>query len=172
MDLRPLIRTIPDFPREGVMFRDITTLFADGAGFAHAVDRMASPFVDSAVDVVAAIEARGFIPGGAVARTLQAGLVAIRKKGKLPRAAIGEDYELEYGIDRIEIHDDAVREGAQVLIVDDLIATGGTAMAAVRLLRRANANIVGASFVIDLPALGGADRVRQLGVPCHSLVTF
>ena len=172
MDLRPLIRTIPDFPREGVMFRDITTLFAHGAGFAHAVDGMTAPFADSAIDVVAAIEARGFIPGGAVARQLQAAFVAIRKKGKLPRRAIGEDYELEYGIDRIEIHDDAVREGARVLVVDDLIATGGTARAAVRLLRRANADIVGASFVIDLPALGGADRVRQLGVPCHSLVSF
>ena len=110
---------------------------------AHAVDGMTAPFADSAIDVVAAIEARGFIPGGAVARQLQAAFVAIRKKGKLPRRAIGEDYELEYGIDRIEIHDDAVREGARVLVVDDLIATGGTAMAAVRLLRRANANIVG-----------------------------
>ncbi len=172
MDLTGLIRTIPDFPHEGIMFRDITTLFADAGGFRRAVDELVQPFAGAKIDMVAGIEARGFILGGAVAHQLSVAFVAMRKKGKLPRRTIGEDYELEYGVDRIEIHDDAVASGARVLLVDDLIATGGTALAGLRLLRQAGAEVAGAAFVIALPDLGGITRIEDLGVPCRTLVSF
>ncbi len=172
MDLRKLIRTIPDFPHEGIMFRDITTLFAHAGGFRRAVDEMVQPFAGAKIDMVAGIEARGFILGGAVAHQLSVAFVAMRKKGKLPRETIGEDYELEYGVDRIEIHNDSVQPGARVLLVDDLIATGGTAAAGIRLLRQAGAVVVGSSFVIELPELGGASVIEKFGVPCHTLVSF
>ncbi len=171
-DLRSLVRNIPDYPKEGVMFRDITTLLGDADGLRICVDRLTAPYRDSGIEAVAGIEARGFIVGGAVAEKLGCGFVPIRKKGKLPWKAIGQDYELEYGVDVIEIHEDAIREGERVLLVDDLIATGGTAEAAAKLLGKLGAELVGAAFVIDLPDLGGHDRMRKLGIPCHTLMEF
>ena len=167
-----LIRAIPDFPHKGIVFRDITTLFADARGFRRAVDEMVQPWAGAKIDAVAGIEARGFILGGAIAHQLSVGFVPVRKKGKLPWATIGMDYELEYGTDRVEIHVDAVAKGARILVVDDLIATGGTATAAIRLLRQAGAEIVGCSFVIDLPELGGARKLSALGIDVHSLVAY
>lgn len=171
-DLKALVRTIPDYPRPGIMFRDITTLLGNAKGLSACVGALAAPYRESAVDAVAGIEARGFILGGAVADRLGCGFVPIRKKGKLPGKAIGQDYELEYGVDVIEIHEDAVTKGERVLLVDDLIATGGTAEAAVKLLRKLDARIVGAAFVIDLPDLKGRKRVEALGVDCHTLIEF
>ncbi|MDB5684985.1 MAG: adenine phosphoribosyltransferase [Sphingomonas bacterium] len=170
-DLAGLIRTIPDFPKPGIQFRDITTLLLDGRGLAATIARLAA-LHPGPVDVVAAIEARGFIFGAALARELGTGLVLIRKDGKLPGATVAVDYALEYGEDRIELHEDALLPGARVLLVDDLVATGGTALAAVRLIRRAGAEVIGASFVIDLPDLGGADRIEADGVPVGTLVAF
>ena len=167
-----LIRAIPDFPHKGIVFRDITTLFADARGFRRAVDEMVQPWAGAKIDAVAGIEARGFILGGAIAHQLSVGFVPVRKKGKLPWATIGMDYELEYGTDRVEIHVDAVAKGARILVVDDLIATGGTATAAIRLLRQAGAEIVGCSFVIDLPEVGGARKLAALGIDVHSLVAY
>jgi adenine phosphoribosyltransferase len=167
-----LIRAIPDFPHKGIVFRDITTLFADARGFRRAVDEMVQRWAGAKIDAVAGIEARGFILGGAIAHQLSVGFVPVRKKGKLPWATIGMDYELEYGTDRVEIHVDAVAKGARILVVDDLIATGGTATAAIRLLRQAGAEIVGCSFVIDLPELGGARKLSALGIDVHSLVAY
>lgn len=170
-DLRALIRTIPDFPKPGVQFRDITTLLLDPAGFAAAIERLAFR-IEAKPDLVAGIEARGFVVAAALAQRLGAGLLLIRKDGKLPGATIAEDYALEYGSDRLVMHVDACAPGAQVLLVDDLIATGGSALAATRLLRRAGASVTGASFVIDLPELGGAERLRGEGFPVHSLISF
>jgi adenine phosphoribosyltransferase len=172
IDLKPLVRTIPDYPKPGIMFRDITTLLGHAAGFRAAIDRLAAPFMKAGIGRVAGIEARGFILGGAVAEKLACGFVPIRKKGKLPAKAIGQDYELEYGVDVIEIHEDGVKPGEKVLLVDDLIATGGTAEAAVKLLRKLKADVVGAAFVIDLPDLGGCTRLAGLGVSCHTLIAF
>ena len=172
IDLKDLVRTIPDYPKPGIMFRDITTLLGHANGFRAAVERLAAPFTTRRVQAVAGIEARGFILGGAVADRLRCGFVPIRKKGKLPAKAIGEEYELEYGIDVIEVHEDAISAGEPVLLIDDLIATGGTAVAAVKLLRKLNAEVIGASFVIELPDLGGGARLAKLGVQCHSLLTF
>ena len=172
MDLAQVIRTIPDYPAEGIMFRDITTLLGDARAFRRAVDELVQPFAGAKIDKVTGIEARGFIVGGAVAHQLSAGFVPLRKKGKLPHATMGVEYALEYGFDSMEMHLDAVAWGEKVLLVDDLIATGGTALAAVELLRRAGAEIVGAGFVIDLPDLGGADRLREAGVPVSTLVAF
>lgn len=172
MDIKSLVRTIPDYPKEGIMFRDITTLLAHAEGFRTCLQALAEPYKDVSVDAVVGIEARGFILGAAVADRLGTGFIPIRKKGKLPGKAIGQDYELEYGTDVIEIHEDAIREGERVLIVDDLIATGGTAEAAVKLLNRVGAKIVGAAFVIDLPDLGGCARLRRHGVDCHTLMEF
>src|SRR5680860_1565618 len=146
-DLKDLVRTIPDYPKPGVMFRDITTLLGHANGFRACVERLVAPFTNRRVEAVAGIEARGFILGGAVADRLRCGFVPIRKKGKLPAKAIGQDYELEYGIDVIEIHEDAISAGEPVLLVDDLIATGGTAEAAVKLLRKLNADVVGLSLI-------------------------
>jgi adenine phosphoribosyltransferase len=172
MNLRDTIRTIPNYPRPGIMFRDITTLLGDARAFRRAIDEILTPFAGSKVDKVAGIEARGFILGGAVAHQLSAGFVPIRKKGKLPHRTVAMEYALEYGTDVIEMHVDALRPGERVLLVDDLIATGGTAMAAVELLRRGGADIVGAAFVVDLPALGGAERLRGADVAVSTLVAF
>ena len=171
-DLKDLVRTIPDYPNRGIMFRDITTLLGHANGFRACVDQLVMPFTNRRVESIAGIEARGFILGGAVADRLHCRFVPIRKKGKLPAKAIGQDYELEYGIDVIEIHEDAISSGEPVLLVDDLIATGGTAEAAVKLLRKLNADVVGAAFVIDLPDLGGAVRLARLGVEPHALMSF
>jgi len=170
-DIAALIRTIPDFPKPGILFRDITTLLLDGPGLARTIARLAA-LHPGPIDLVAGIEARGFIFGAAVAHALGVGLVLIRKDGKLPGATIGVDYALEYGQDRIVMHEDALVPGARVLLVDDLIATGGTASAAVRLLRKAGGIVTGAAFVIDLPDLGGAERLRADGVAVGALVAF
>jgi len=172
VDLKSLVRTIPDYPKPGIMFRDITTLIGDAAGLRVAVEQLVAPYRDANIQAVAGIEARGFILGGAVAEKLGCGFIPIRKKGKLPGKAIGQDYELEYGIDVIEIHEDALAAGERVLLIDDLIATGGTAEAAAKLLRKLDANLVGAAFVIDLPDLGGCARLASLGVKCHTLIAF
>ena len=170
-ELKALVRTIPDFPKPGIQYRDITTLLLDRVGLAGAVDALAAS-VDGPVDLVAAIEARGFIVGGALAVKLGAGLLLIRKDGKLPGETIAEDYALEYGTDRLAMHVDACTPGARVLVVDDLIATGGTALAAVRLVRRSGGMVIGARFLIDLPALGGAEALRGDGVEAISLMAF
>ena len=172
MSLKSRIRTIPDYPRPGIQFRDITTLLRDSFGFRKLVDDLVQPFVGKRIDAVAGIEARGFIIGGAVAYQLSTGFIPVRKKGKLPWETIGQDYELEYGTDRIEIHRDAVAEGQTVLVVDDLIATGGTALATVDLLRQAGAEIVGCSFVVELPDLGGRKRLEKEGLRVLTLVEF
>jgi adenine phosphoribosyltransferase len=171
-DLKSLIRTIPDYPKTGIMFRDVTTLLGHAQGFKAAIAQMAEPYRTVRVDAVAGIEARGFILGGAVADRLGCGFVPIRKKGKLPWKTIGQEYTLEYGVDAIEIHEDAVARGEHVLIIDDLIATGGTAEAAVKLLKRSGAVIVGAAFIIDLPELGGTRLLAGHGVASHALVAF
>jgi adenine phosphoribosyltransferase len=172
MDLTSIIRTIPDYPKPGIMFRDITTLLADARAFRRAVDELVQPLAGAKVDKVAGIEARGFILGGAVAHQLSAGFIPLRKKGKLPHKTIAVEYDLEYGQDSIEMHLDAVGRGERVFLVDDLIATGGTALAAVDLLRQGGAEIVGAAFVIDLPDLGGAERLRAAGVQVSALAAF
>jgi adenine phosphoribosyltransferase len=175
-DLKAAIRSIPDYPKPGIVFRDITTLLGDAAAFRAAVDALAAPYAgqgeNGRVDHVAGIEARGFILGGAVAHGLSAGFVPIRKKGKLPRETVSIAYSLEYGVDEMEIHTDAIGGAERVLLVDDLIATGGTAVAAVNLLRRIGAEVVAACFVIDLPDLGGAAKLRDLGVAVHALTAF
>jgi adenine phosphoribosyltransferase len=170
--LKQAIRTIPDYPKPGIQFRDITTLLGDAAAFRAAVDDLAAPYLGRGIGKVAGIEARGFILGGAVAHQLQAGFVPIRKKGKLPHDTVRISYALEYGSDEIEIHRDAVVHGEKVVLVDDLIATGGTATAAISLLRALGAEVIAACFVIDLPELQGAARIRELGVPVQALVTF
>lgn len=171
-DLKRLVRTIPDYPKPGIMFRDVTTLLGDAQGFKATIAQMAEPFRTLPVDAVAGIEARGFILGGAVADRLGCGFIPIRKKGKLPWKTIGQEYSLEYGVDVIEIHEDAIRKGERILIVDDLIATGGTAEAAVKLISRTGGTIVGATFIVDLPELGGAKKLKALGIDSHVLMTF
>ncbi|AWN51371.1 adenine phosphoribosyltransferase [Methylobacterium sp. 17Sr1-1] len=170
--LKDAIRSIPDYPKPGIMFRDITTLLGDARAFRRAVDELVHPFAGGRIDQVAGIEARGFILGGAIAHQLSSGFVPIRKKGKLPHTTVSIAYALEYGTDEMEIHSDAVKPGDRVILVDDLIATGGTATAAVELLRRIGAEVVAACFVIDLPELGGADRLRALDLPVRTLVEF
>jgi adenine phosphoribosyltransferase len=172
MDFSTVVRSIPDYPKKGIIFRDITTLLGNPRAFRRAVDELVQPYAGVRIDKVAGIEARGFILGGAVAHQLSIGFVPVRKKGKLPWKVIGEDYALEYGTDRIEIHEDAVQKGDNVILVDDLIATGGTAFAAISLLERAGAKVVGCSFVIDLPDLGGADKIRAMGKEVKTLVSF
>lgn len=171
-DLKSIIRTIPDYPKPGIMFRDITTLLGDARAFRRAVDELVQPFAGQKIDSVAGMEARGFILGGAVAHQLSAGFIPIRKKGKLPHTTVSVAYSLEYGLDEMEMHQDAVKPGEKVLLIDDLIATGGTATGAVKLLRQMEAVVVAACFVIDLPELGGADKIRALDVPARALVTF
>ena len=170
--LQELIRSLPDYPKKGIIFRDITTLLQSPSGFRQAVDEMVQPFAGSGIGCVAGIEARGFILGGAVAHQLSIGFVAIRKKGKLPWQTLSVEYELEYGSDEVEIHTDSFEPGQKVLIVDDLIATGGTACAAVQLVRQAGAEVVGASFVIDLPDLGGREKLAAMDVPVRTLISF
>ncbi|MBF9044074.1 adenine phosphoribosyltransferase [Rhodobacterales bacterium HKCCE4037] len=166
------IRTIPDFPHEGIQFRDVTTLFQDPRGFRLAVDQLLAPFVGEQIDAVAGLEARGFILGGAVAHQLSKGFVPVRKKGKLPAATIEQAYTLEYGEAVVEIHDDAVAPGDKVLIVDDLLATGGTAEAGIKLIERLGAEVIGCAFVIDLPDLGGRNRLEAMGVPVHAICAY
>ena len=167
-----LIRSLPDYPKKGIIFRDITTLLQSPSGFRQSVDELVQPFAGSGIDCVAGIEARGFILGGAVAHQLSVGFVAIRKKGKLPWETISVEYQLEYGSDEVEIHTDSFEAGQKVLIIDDLIATGGTACAAVQLVRQAGAQVVGASFVIDLPDLGGREKLAAMDVPVRTLISF
>ncbi|MBL9059033.1 MAG: adenine phosphoribosyltransferase [Mangrovicoccus sp.] len=172
MQVKDYIRTIPDFPHEGIMFRDVTTLFGDPRGFRMAVDQLLAPFAGRRIDQVVGLEARGFILGGAVAHQLSAGFVPVRKKGKLPAATLSEDYSLEYGTATVEIHDDAIEPGQTVLIVDDLLATGGTAEAGIKLVERLGGNILGCAFVVDLPDLGGRKRLEALGMDVHALCAF
>ena len=171
-DLRALIRTIPDFPKPRIQFRDITTLLLDGPGFRTTIDRLALAVAHTPHDAVAGIEARGFVFGAALAHALGLGVVLLRKQNKLPGTTIGVNYALEYGQDRIEMHADAVHPGMRVLLVDDLIATGGTALAGVQLLREAGAIVDTAAFVIDLPDLGGAARLRAASIAVHTLVAY
>jgi adenine phosphoribosyltransferase len=171
-DLKSSIRTIRDYPKAGILFRDITTLLGDARAFRRAIDELVQPWAGMKIDKIAGMEARGFILGGAVAHQLSAGFVPIRKKGKLPHATVSIAYSLEYGLDEMEVHADAVLAGERVILVDDLIATGGTAEGAVRLLQKIGANVVAACFVIDLPDLGGATKIRALGVPVRTLMEF
>ena len=171
-EIKDYIRTIVDFPHEGIMFRDVTTLFADPRGFRMAIDQLLHPYAGVRFDKVVGLEARGFILGGAVAHQLSAGFVPIRKKGKLPGAVISEDYQLEYGEAVVEIHDDAIEAGEKVLLVDDLLATGGTAEAGIKLVERLGGEIIGCAFVIDLPDLGGRKRLEALDMDVHALCTF
>ncbi|GGB04966.1 adenine phosphoribosyltransferase [Brucella endophytica] len=170
--LKDSIRTIPDYPKPGIMFRDITTLLGDARAFRRAVDELVYPYAGGKVDKVAGIEARGFILGGAVAHQLSAGFVPIRKKGKLPHDTVRIAYSLEYGIDEMEMHRDAIVPGDKVILIDDLIATGGTAEAAAKLLQQMGAEIVAACFIIDLPDLSGRKKLEALGVTVRTLVAF
>ena len=172
MNLADAIRTIPDYPKAGIMFRDITTLLGHAEAFRQAVDELTDPFRNAGITKVAGIEARGFILGGAIAHQLKAGFVPLRKRGKLPGETYAVEYALEYGVDAMEIHRDAVIDGERTMLIDDLIATGGTAIAAVELLRRAGAEVLTAGFVIDLPDLGGAEKLRTMDVPVSTLVAF
>jgi len=171
-ELAASIRSIPDYPKPGIIFRDITTLLGNARAFRRAVDELVNPYVGTKIDKIAGMEARGFILGGAVAHQLSAGFVPIRKKGKLPHETVSIAYSLEYGVDEMEIHRDAVLPGEKVILVDDLIATGGTAVGAVQLLRQIGADVVSACFVIDLPDLGGRKKLEALGVDVRTLVEF
>jgi adenine phosphoribosyltransferase len=170
--VKDYVRTIVDFPHEGILFRDVTTLFADARGFRMAIDQLLTPYAGMRIDKVAGLEARGFILGGAVAHQLSTGFVPVRKKGKLPGRTIAQEYKLEYGEAVMEIHDDALVPGERVLLVDDLLATGGTAEAGIRLIERLGAVVVGCAFVIDLPELGGRRRLEAMGMEVHSLCAF
>jgi len=170
--LKQAIRNIPDYPKEGIMFRDITTLLGEPQAFRRSVDELVHPYVARGIEQVAGIEARGFILGGAMAHQLSCGFVPVRKKGKLPYESVSVTYTLEYGEDELEIHKDAIAPKQKVLLVDDLIATGGTAEAAVKLLKQLGADVVAACFVIDLPELGGRKKIEDLGVPVRTLIEF
>ena len=172
LDLKSLVRSIPDYPKKGILFRDITTLIEDPAGFRESVDRLAELHRGLGITHVAGIEARGFIFGAGVAIALGVGFIPVRKKGKLPGETIGQNYALEYGVDTIEIHADAIGSGDRVLLIDDLIATGGTANAAIELIRKSGGEVVAAAFVIDLPELGGGARLREAGVEPWALIEF
>src|ERR1700756_5171194 len=171
-DLRDAIRSIPDYPKPGIIFRDITTLLGNARAFRRAVDELVQPWAGMKIDKVAGIEARGFILGGAVAHQVSAGFVPIRKKGKLPHKRVSIAYSLKYGLDEMEMHEDAVVAGERVIVVDDLIATGGTAEGAVKLLRQMGATVLAACFIVDLPDLGGAAKLRALDVPVRTLLAF
>ena len=166
------IRTIPDFPHEGILFRDVTTLFSDPRGFRMAIDQMLHPYAGQRIDKVVGLEARGFILGGAIAHQLSKGFVPIRKKGKLPAATLEQSYKLEYGEATVEIHDDALTEGERVLIVDDLLATGGTAEAGIKLCQRLGAEVMGCVFIVDLPDLGGRARLEAMGMEVQALCAY
>jgi len=170
--VKDYIRTIADFPHEGILFRDVTTLFADAKGFRMAIDEMLHPWAGEQIDKVIGLEARGFILGGAIAHQLSKGFVPIRKKGKLPGQTISQAYKLEYGEAIMEIHDDAIQPGEKVLIVDDLLATGGTCRAGVQLVERLGGEIVGCSFIVDLPELGGRKILEEMGMQVHVLCEF
>ncbi|MEP1356484.1 MAG: adenine phosphoribosyltransferase [Tateyamaria sp.] len=170
--VRDYIRTIVDFPHEGIMFRDVTTLFADPRGFRMAIDQMLHPYAGMQIDKVVGLEARGFILGGAIAHQLSVGFVPIRKKGKLPGATISQAYTLEYGEAIVELHDDAIQAGEKILLVDDLLATGGTAEAGIKLIERLGGGIISCAFVIDLPDIGGRARLEAMGMDVHALCEF
>jgi adenine phosphoribosyltransferase len=170
--VRDYIRTIVDFPHEGIMFRDVTTLFADPRGFRMTIDQLLHPYAGMEIDKVVGLEARGFILGGAIAHQLTVGFVPIRKKGKLPGATISESYQLEYGEAVVEVHDDAILPGEKILLVDDLLATGGTAEAGIKLVERLGGEIVGCAFIVDLPELGGRKKLEALGMDVHALCAF
>lgn len=171
-ELKALVRTIPDYPKPGIMFRDVTTLISHGDGFRATLNNLAEPFFEQGINAVVGIEARGFILGGAIAEKLGVGFVPVRKKGKLPHESISQTYELEYGTDELEIHKDAIDKGEKVLIIDDLVATGGTVEAAAKLVHTLGGNIIGAAFIVDLPSLGGVEKIEALGIPCHTLMQF
>lgn len=172
MKVEDYIRSIPDFPHEGIIFRDVSTLFGDPRGFRMAIDLLLHPFIDQPIDHVAGVEARGFIVGGAIAHQLSVGFIPVRKKGKLPGKTIEQEYKLEYGEAIVELHEDAAKPGDKVLIVDDLLATGGTAEAAIKLFRRLGAEVVGCAFIVDLPDLGGRERLKALDAPIQTLCSF
>jgi adenine phosphoribosyltransferase len=172
MPIKSRIRTIPDYPKPGIMFRDITTLLLDPIGFRKTIDELVQPHAGVSIDKVAGIEARGFILGGAVAHQLSVGFVPVRKKGKLPWDTIGQEYELEYGTDMVEIHTDAIKPGERILLVDDLIATGGTACATIELIRQAGGEVVACSFIVDLPDIGGRAKIEALNIPILTLCEF
>lgn len=166
------IRTIPDFPHEGILFRDVTTLFADPRGFRIAVDQLLHPYVGLTIDKVVGLEARGFILGGAIAHQLSIGFVPIRKQGKLPGKTISQGYTLEYGEAVMEVHEDAIEPGESILVVDDLLATGGTAAASLQLIERLGGNVISTAFIIDLPELGGRKKLEAMGMEVHALCAF
>ena len=170
--VKDYIRTIVDFPHEGILFRDVTTLFADPRGFRMAIDQMLHPYAGEPIGKVVGLEARGFILGGAIAHQLSVGFVPIRKKGKLPGTTISQDYKLEYGEAIVEVHDDAIQPGEKVLLVDDLLATGGTARAGIQLVERLGGEIVGCAFIVDLPDLGGRKVLEDMGMNVHALCAF
>jgi adenine phosphoribosyltransferase len=171
-DVKDYIRTIVDFPHDGILFRDVTTLFADPRGFRMAIDQLLHPYAGMEIDKVVGLEARGFILGGAIAHQLTVGFVPVRKKGKLPGRTISQEYKLEYGEAIVELHEDALQPGEKVLLVDDLLATGGTAEAGIKLIERLGAEIVGCAFVVDLPELGGRALLEKLGYDVHVLCEF
>ena len=170
--VKDYIRTIVDFPHEGIMFRDVTTLFADPRGFRMCIDQMLHPYAGQPIDKVVGLEARGFILGGAIAHQLGTGFVPVRKKGKLPGTTISQDYKLEYGEAIVEIHDDAIEAGERILVVDDLLATGGTAEAGIKLVERLGGDIVGCSFIVDLPELGGRKKLQSMNMDVQVLCEF
>lgn len=170
--VKDYIRTIPDFPHAGIMFRDVTTLFGDARGFRIAIDQLLHPYAGTRIDKVVGLEARGFILGGVIAHQLSVGFVPIRKQGKLPGKTMTQAYKLEYGQAVMEVHDDALKAGERVLLVDDLLATGGTAEAGIKLIERLGAQVIGCAFVIDLPELGGRRLLERLGMDVHTLCAF
>ncbi len=172
MPIKDYIRTIPDFPQKGIMFRDVTTLFLNSEGLKQAIDQMIEPYISQKIDKVAGLEARGFILGGAIADRLSLGFVPIRKAGKLPGQVISQDYELEYGSATMEIHKDCIEPGEKILLVDDLLATGGTAEAGIKLIEKLGGDIISCSFIIDLPELGGRKHLENMGFEVNALCEF
>lgn len=172
MPIKSRIRTIEHYPKEGIMYRDITTLLKDPVGFRVAINELVHRYTGMKIDKIAGIESRGFILGAPLAYALGVGFVPIRKKGKLPSDTIGQDYELEYGVDRIEIHTDAIEKGEKILLVDDLIATGGTAEAAIKLIQEMEGEVIECCFIIDLPDIGGRERLEALDQSVYSLCEF
>jgi len=170
--VKDYIRTIVDFPHEGIMFRDVTTLFADPRGFRMCIDQLLNPYAGERIEKVVGLEARGFIIGGAIAHQLSVGFVPVRKKGKLPGPTHSQDYQLEYGEAVMEVHTDAIEAGEKVLVVDDLLATGGTAAAGIQLIERMGGDIVGCAFIVDLPELGGRRKLEAMGMDVHALCEF